>query len=82
MRHRPSAMGDQPVTGQGGATEHAFMHTKVHPALLPINLRAADKAKVGPLIHQGANVVGVHGAISKQVVIKLNPATNQMGMVL
>lgn len=74
MRH-------QPGTGQGGATEHRLVHTKVDPALLPIHLRATDQPKRSPLLDQGLDALRAHRAVAEQIVVIPNTFTDQSGMV-
>ena len=81
MGHRPFAMRHQPGTGQGGATEHGLVHTKVDPALLPIHLRATDQPERSPLLDQGLDALRAHRAVAEQIVVIPNPSTDQRGVI-
>lgn len=74
-------MRDQPGTGQGGATKHRLVHTKIDPALLPIHLRATDQTERCPLLDQHPDVVRAHRAVAEQIVVIPNPSTEQRGVV-
>ncbi len=81
MGHRPFAVRHQPGTGQGGATEHGLVHTKVDPAVLPINLRATDQPERSPFLDQGLDALRAHRANSEQIVVIQNTSTDQGSVV-
>jgi hypothetical protein len=81
MRDRPTVVRNQPSTGQGGATEHGLVHTKVDPALLPIHLRATDQPERSPVLDQGLDALRAHRAVSEQIVVIPNTPTNQGSVV-
>jgi hypothetical protein len=81
MRDRPTVLRNQPSTGQGGATEHGLVHTKVDPAVLPIHLRTTDQPERSPFLDQGLDALRAHRAVSEQIVVIPNTSTNQGSVV-
>ncbi len=81
MGHRPFAMRYQPGTGQGGATEHRLVHTKVDPAVLSPDLGATNEPERSPFLDQGLDALRAHRAVSKQIVVIPNTSTDQRGVV-
>lgn len=70
-----------PVAGQGRAAKHALHDAKVFPGLIAIDFGERLEADVLPVCNEYFDVLGVHRAIAKQVLVVPDAPADQAVMV-